>query len=256
MLGISPDATTLARPLNYTTLLSGLIYCTRLVLLESALPYFAHSTLRWSARPRSGQLDRFKRMRPAKMSLGSPAPLDGLFSLRTYGRSLSRSEGPSLRVTWSDDSQMISWENRLMAMNDFRSIGRLVLQRARWCSDRFMYGWTPPYHWSEVKDTLSNIQTGYSFVSDSANGFSGECLKLSRIACLVTNNSPMADNCWDNNRVRQYVGLYRELQKLVMLLIYLHSRSRPRGIDRDQDHGVRHNSYEIMFLNRPGNCTR
>jgi len=98
VLGISPDGTTFARPLNYTPQLSGLIYCMRLILLESTLPRFAHPTLRWPARPTGGQLDKFKQMRIEKMCLGSPAPLDELFSLRAYGRSLSLSEGPSFRV--------------------------------------------------------------------------------------------------------------------------------------------------------------
>ena len=131
VLGISANGTTFARPLNYTSQLSGLIYCARLILLESVLPRFAHPTLEWSARPSSGQLDKLKQMRIEKMCLGSPAPLDELFSLREYRRSLSRSEGPSFRVNWSEDGQVISWEDRSMTMNEFRSIGRSVSERAR-----------------------------------------------------------------------------------------------------------------------------
>ena len=231
VLGISPDGATFARPLNYTSHLSGLIYCIRLILLESSLPRFAHPTLGWPARPSSGQLERLKQMRIDKMCLGSAAPLDELFSLRAYGRSLSRSEGPSFRVNWSEDGQTISWENRSMTMNEFRSIGRAVLDRARWCCYRLMYGWNPPCCWSEVKDTLSNTQAGYSFVSDPANGLSDAYLELSRMACLATSDGLMTDNGWDYGAVRQYVSLHHELQRLIMLLVYLHGGSVPRGTD-------------------------
>jgi len=66
-------------------------------------------------------------------------------------------------------------------------------------------------------------------VSNPANGLSDDYLELLRIACLATNDSLMTDNGWNHAAVRQYVSLYRELQRLNMLLIYLHGGSTPRG---------------------------
>ncbi len=68
-------------------------------------------------------------------------------------------------------------------------------------------------------------------MSDPANGLSDDYLELSRIACLATNDGLMTDDGWDYVAVRQYVSLYRELQRLNMLLIYLHGGSTPRGTD-------------------------
>ncbi len=56
--GLSGDnGAEFARPATYTTHLSGLIYCTRLIILEGILPRVAHEYIGLPARPRRGQLE-------------------------------------------------------------------------------------------------------------------------------------------------------------------------------------------------------
>ncbi|KAF1359098.1 hypothetical protein EJ07DRAFT_80345, partial [Lizonia empirigonia] len=95
VLGMSADGLTFEKASNYTSKLSGLIYCSRLLAIESTLPRFAHQYINWSARPRYNQLDLLNKVRRAKMCLGSQAPMDELLSLRNYGRAISRTDGPS-----------------------------------------------------------------------------------------------------------------------------------------------------------------
>jgi hypothetical protein len=108
ILGISIDGLTFERPSNYTSKLSALIYCSRLLIIESTLPRFAHQYIGWPARPRYNQSEQLNRVRRAKMCLGSQAPMDEFLSLRNYGRAISRSDGPAFRVTWSQDADIVS----------------------------------------------------------------------------------------------------------------------------------------------------
>jgi hypothetical protein len=123
ILGISHDGSTFERAKNYTSKLSALIYCIRMIILEATLPRFAHNKLGRKARPRFAQIDIINETRRRTLCLGSPAPMNELLSLQDYGRVISRSDGPSFRVTWSDDGQIISWDSQHLSMSQFRQVG-------------------------------------------------------------------------------------------------------------------------------------
>jgi hypothetical protein len=42
--------------------------------------------------------------------------MNELLSLRDYGRVIGRSDGPSFRVTWSEDGETVSWDKHNMSM--------------------------------------------------------------------------------------------------------------------------------------------
>jgi hypothetical protein len=52
-----------------------------------------------------------------------------LLSLRSYGRAFSRSNGPSFRVNWSDDSETVSWNDSKIMISQFRGLGTRVHDR-------------------------------------------------------------------------------------------------------------------------------
>jgi hypothetical protein len=108
ILGISTDGSTFERPLNYTLKLSALVYYVRLCLLESTLPRFAYVRNCWKPRPRAGLDTLLNKVRDAHFCYGSATPVGELLSLRAYGRAVSRSDGPTFRVDWSDDSETLN----------------------------------------------------------------------------------------------------------------------------------------------------
>ncbi|KAH8690377.1 hypothetical protein GQ44DRAFT_599121, partial [Phaeosphaeriaceae sp. PMI808] len=75
ILGISQDGSTFERAKNYTSKLSAMIYCVRMIILEATLPRFAHDRLGWRVRPRHGQADLLNEVRRRTLCLGSPAPM-------------------------------------------------------------------------------------------------------------------------------------------------------------------------------------
>jgi len=234
ILGVSTDGSTFKRPRNYTPKLSGLIYCIRLIVLESILPRFAHSFIGWEARPRHGQLDLLNHVRTRKMCLGSQAPMGAFISLRSYGRGLSRSDGPSFHVRWSEDGQEVSWghsQSHRLSMPDFKQISQDVLQSATLLCCRLMYNWQPHFDLETIKDEISNNNAGYSFVSDPANELSDAYLDLSRRACLASFDGLMTDDSWDMDAVKRYLALHHEMLRLLMLLIHLTAGQAARGTE-------------------------
>ncbi|KAL2192243.1 hypothetical protein P885DRAFT_5969, partial [Corynascus similis CBS 632.67] len=91
---ISVDGSWFERASQYTPKLSALIYCARLILLETTLLRFAYHSIGIPARPRHDQLTCLNKIRARAFCLGSQAPVGELLSLRNYGRKLARSDGP------------------------------------------------------------------------------------------------------------------------------------------------------------------
>jgi hypothetical protein len=228
ILGISHDGSTFERAKNYTSKLSALIYCIRMIILEATLPRFAHDRLGWKARPRFGQIDILNEIRRRTLCLGSPAPMNELLSLRDYGRVISRSDGPSFRVTWSEDSQIVSWDDQHLSMSQFRQVGQDPLQATAAICSQLMYGWSPQIDLSQVHDDLSCNTAGYSFVTAPANGLLESYLELSRRASLATVNGLTTDNDWDHKALRRYLDQYVEMTSSMMLLVVLMGGQAPR----------------------------
>jgi hypothetical protein len=99
VLGISQDGSTFKRAKNYTSKLSAMIYCVRMIILEAALPQFAYARLGWKVRLRHRQINLLNEVRKRTLCLESLTLMNELLSLRDYGRVISRSDGPSFRVT-------------------------------------------------------------------------------------------------------------------------------------------------------------
>jgi hypothetical protein len=231
ILGISQDGFTFERAKNYTSKLSALIYCIRMIILEATLPRFAHAGLGWKARPRYGQIDLLNEVRKRSLCLGSPAPMNEFLSLRDYGRVIGRSDGPSFRVTWSEDGQIVSWNNHHLSMAQFRQIGQDSLQATSVVCSQLMHGWSPEVDLSAISDDLSCTAARYSFVTASANGLSESYLELSRRASLATVDGLMTDDDWDHQAVHRYLDRYAELTASLMLLTLLLGGQAPRGTE-------------------------
>ncbi|KAJ6267416.1 hypothetical protein PSV08DRAFT_229224 [Bipolaris maydis] len=221
VLGISHDGSTFERAKSYTSKLSAMIYCVRMIILKATLPRVAHVRLGWTARPRHGQTDLLNEVRKKTLCLGSPAPMNELLSLRDYGRVISRSDGPSFLVTWSEDGQVVSWDNAQLSMAQSRQISHDTLLAASLLCKQLMYGWSPLFDLSCIHDNLACTTAGYSFVTDTANGLAESYLDLSRRASLDTVSGLMTDNDWNRQAVGQYLDQYSAMTELVMLLVYL-----------------------------------
>ena len=119
ILGFNPDATTFLQARAYTSYLSALAYCIRLTVLESTLPRFAHPIVGWPMRPSTDQADRLKDVHAKYLGNTCQAPMGELLSLRSYGRAISRTDGPCFRVRWSGDRQMVSWPGGSLDLAQF-----------------------------------------------------------------------------------------------------------------------------------------
>ncbi|KIV98742.1 uncharacterized protein PV09_09494 [Verruconis gallopava] len=226
---------TFKRPQNYTPKLSALIYCICLCLLEATIPRYAHPLIGWQARPHTGLLSRFNPVRERFMCLGCQALMGELLSLRSYGRAISRSDGPTFRVQWSDDSQTVCWDAGKdvgsLTMDQLRQFGRKSTNSASVSLTRLMYGWVPDIHLKGIRDMISNQKKGYSFVQEPANKLNTAYLDLSSRACLDLINGLIKGDQWNMAAVRRYLQEEVEFLIQMMLVMYLLGGQAPRSPD-------------------------
>lgn len=228
VLGFSASGSSFERPRNYTPKLSGLIYCMRLCALEATLPRFTHRSNDWQARPRIGHVSRLNSIRERYMCFGCQAPMGELLSLRSYGRAFSRSDGPSFRVNWSDDGETVSWSDGILSMKQFRELGARVHNQIAASTSRLMYGWEPQLELKDVRDRMSDHESGYSFIQDPANNLRSRYLDLSSRACLDPIDGLMSGERWNFDAVRRYLKEESSLVLLIFQMLALRAGQAPR----------------------------
>ncbi|KAK4232794.1 hypothetical protein C8A03DRAFT_39574, partial [Achaetomium macrosporum] len=211
VIGLSADGSTYMRPLQYTPKLSALIYCARLVLLETVLPRFSHDYVRIPARPRRHQVERLNKVRRKAFCIGCQAPVGELLSLRGYGRKLARTDGPVFRFRWSDDGQVLSWDDGRISMQQFRALSHDLLRSVTSSTRRLMYDLEPQCDLHTVRDKMSTVAKGYSFVTEPANRLQDAFLALSERACLSRLDGLIGRNGWDQQAVRRYMALHDQM---------------------------------------------
>jgi hypothetical protein len=228
ILGFSVSGLTFERPRNYTTKLSGLIHCMRSCMLEATLPRFEHFSNGWQMRPRTGDLSHLNRVRERYMCFGCQVPISELLSLRSYGRAFFRSNGPSFRVNWSDDSETVSWNDGKIKMSQFRGLGTGAHDRVAAAMSRLMYGLHPDLDLKKLKDRMSNHESGYSFAQDPGNTLNSEYLNLSSRACLDPIDGLISGERWNSDAVRRYLKEESSLLLHIFQLLFLRAGQCPR----------------------------
>ncbi|PWI64591.1 hypothetical protein PCL_09521 [Purpureocillium lilacinum] len=226
-----PEGAEFLRPGQYTTHLSGFIYCARLIMLESVLPRASHDYINIEARPpKGGHLEALQELRRSKMCDGTMSPLGELFGLLAFGTVLRQSDGPTFHFEWSDDGEVISWDgDHRLSMSAFRGLVQTLLQAATKLCRRLMYDWEPPKpDFKRIRDRLSASSTGYSFVTDPANGLADAYLEVLSRACRAPIDgllqwNPGGEGCWDVKAVTKFIERHDELLKMLMLLFHLGS---------------------------------
>ncbi|KAG4277085.1 hypothetical protein FPRO04_14179 [Fusarium proliferatum] len=223
-----PTGDEFLRPHQFTPVLSRLIYCTRLIFLEMTLPRFPHRYAGIPARPSHGHLRRLMPVRTEKMCDGTMSPLGEFLSLLSYGRALSRSEGPVYHFYWSEDDQVLSWDGCLhLSMASFRGLAREALRQATIQCQRLMYDWEPADpDLSGLRDRLSTAKSGYSFVSDPANGLNDAYLELFMRACTssidgILKSRGQFQSLWNAEAAQTYLDAHDASLKTLMVLCYL-----------------------------------
>ncbi|KAL6405859.1 hypothetical protein AUP68_10999 [Ilyonectria robusta] len=222
--GLSPlNGDEYLQPNRFTPILARLIYCTRLILLESVLPCRPHSYVNIPSRPRYGQLKALNAVRTENMCDGTLSPMGEFLSLLSYGHVLRRSQGPAIHFHWSDDGEILSWDGiHQLSMESFRGLAHTALEAATARCRRLMYEWEPDeIDLRHIRDRISTTTQGYSFVTDPANSLEGLHLDLFMRVCIspidgLLKTYSKRESTWDFASAQAYLVAHDDLLRTLM----------------------------------------
>ncbi|KAH8749809.1 hypothetical protein BGZ57DRAFT_1019545 [Hyaloscypha finlandica] len=230
ILGFSMDARSFLPAKRYTPCLSGLIYIQRLLFLEYALPYRAYHYLGIPRRSHLQQHQKLNFVRKRYMIAGSPTPLEEFQNLRDFGRKVARTDTPSFFLRWSDDGQTLFYgDDFSLTMDGFRSLAKHFLLKAEELCEGLMFDLKPAIDLAKVKDDMTNVQSGFSFVQHSKNGLTNAYLELSRRACNACGRGLFERGGWDWKAISLYWKSGETFLEMLMCLLYSLGGQVPRG---------------------------
>ena len=231
IFGFAPNYQQFMLARQFCPALSGLIYVQRLLFLEWSLPLFSYHCIGLQQRPRFGQLEVLKRTCDRYIVAGSPSALAELFSLRSFGYKVSKTEAPAFLLHWSNNDNTVSCAPGLtLSMDGFRQLPEHFIASAEKLGTDLMYGFEPNVVLSRLKDDMVNSKPGYSFVSDPANGLGhGHAQLLSHACSRHGSLSALSGHgSWNWYAVRQYLKLTTKLEEMLFGGLYTSCGQAPR----------------------------
>ncbi|KAF2178763.1 hypothetical protein K469DRAFT_675267 [Zopfia rhizophila CBS 207.26] len=157
---------------NYSYMLAGVVYCTRVIAVEALLPS--------AEREAQGEVDReeFLRKRKDYLGDGSYSPMSEMLSLLAYGKFVALNTGNSGNAFWSRDKKIFYLGGGPIIISQFQQMARDIVAEAEdmlwqellWVADgakRFIV------KLDKIVDNVTFTRRGMSFVKREENGLNG-----------------------------------------------------------------------------------
>jgi hypothetical protein len=207
----------------YTTHLAALIWMSRLVMLEFALPKREYQTLGWKARtsyPDYGS--RLESVRRSYLISGSYRPFSDLVSLLAYGKQCTKVNGRPGAIHWDDDMQSLQIKDIHLRMDDFRQfVQEIIKSLEEILYDDLLFGVAPPsVDLQKLADIMTKTQHGTSFLSEPSNGMQEGYKDLMDLMMNQVEEGKRLlnkDNKWIELKARGYLVAKERFLRLLML---------------------------------------
>ncbi|PON20106.1 hypothetical protein TGAM01_v211029 [Trichoderma gamsii] len=166
------------------------------------------------------------------IAAGSASSLAEMFSLRSFGYSVAKTEGPSFILHWSDDDQVVSLgtELTISMVDQFRTLSGYFISEAEAMAQDLLYGLDPVLNIAEIKDNMTNREVGYSFVKHEENGFQMATRQLlAQLSQPYRHQPPLiAHKGWQWSAVKHYLCMVTRLQESIFGGKYTSGGQTPR----------------------------
>lgn len=230
VLGIDGEMDRLRTAKNYSYMLAGMVYCTRVIAVEGLLPS--------ATRKEQGDADRetFLQLRKRYLADGSYSPISEMLSLLAYGKFVALNAGNSGNVYWSRDKAIFYLGGRPIVISQFQQMARDIVSEAAdmlwqellWVSDpteRFIV------ELDRIVDDVTFTKRGTSFVHREENGLGGglEWMLHRVMQTAASKRLRSGDKGWNVQRVKRYLRRVDSFRELMLAGFHITSGQPGRG---------------------------
>jgi hypothetical protein len=171
VLGIDPEMARLRTAKNYSYMLAGMVYCTRVIAASHLLPDSQRDTETEQDR------DRFIEMRRKYLADGTFTPMSAMISLLAYGKFIGLTAGNSGNAYWSEDKQTFYLNGRPIVVSRFCKMAQELIAEAS--EKLWELCWMEnneervAIDLKQVVDDVTFTKRGLSFVDTPSNNLKG-----------------------------------------------------------------------------------
>jgi superfamily II DNA helicase RecQ len=229
VLGIDTETKRLRTAKNYSYMLAGVVYCTRVLVAEKLLPAAGRDDQTEEHR------DQFLEMRRKYLADGSYSPMSEMISLLAYSKHAALNEGNAGNAYWSPDKKIFYLNGRPIVVERFRKMAQDIqaeVEAQFWelcwvdqAADRFTIDLT------QVVDDLTFTTRGMSFINHPANRLAdGLAWMLSQARSKPGGKQlQTSDGQWRVKKVRQYLLQIDRFLELLLGSVHFTSGQPGRG---------------------------
>jgi hypothetical protein len=179
---------------QFTPILAGFVWVSRLLLLEYTLPLALYPTIPWIAgSTRTNATAYFRRVHARFLCREGLTAISHLFRLLAFGRKIVQKEGPRANISWRPDGQALTlftprgqgWQGQWqqpIQLSSFRQMARVTIRDCHRLVDEIMFGLQPAIDLNILIDNIANSQVGYSYLSEPRNRLQYSFKRLRRLA--------------------------------------------------------------------------
>ena len=232
VLGIDAQTKRLRTAKNYSYMLAGMVYCTRVVAVEAILPS--------STRDQQTSMDRedFLSKRKEFLADGSFSPMSEMLSLLAYGKHIAMTQGNSGNAMWSDDKKTFYLNGKPVVISKFKQMARDLITEAEdmlwkdvlWNKERderFIL------KLDKIVDDVTFTNRGWSFVHRKENGLDNglEWMLEQMMQTAEGRRLRSRDGRWKFAPVKRYVRSVKRFLERLLLACHVTSGQPGRGTE-------------------------
>jgi superfamily II DNA helicase RecQ len=232
ILGIDAENNRLRTGNDYSYMLAGLLYCTRVVGLELMLPSNRRTT---QGVP---EFDAFLEKRKQFLADGSMSAVSNMISLLAYGKHIALNHGNAGGVFWEMERRVMNLHGMRIIMEKFKAmVQRAITDAEEMFWDRLM--WTPDpsdrlvMDIDKLTDDITFRKLGAYFVENRHNGVASKWKDVTMDKMLTSSRGKKMhrNGRWHTRLVREYMREVDKFRKLLLFCIHITGGQPARGTE-------------------------
>ena len=155
---------------NYTTILAGLQFCIRVLMLEHTLPLGERSNM---CQQEINPLPKFKAARAFWLVEGEPSPFNYIHKLLNYGEAASKGMKTRSRIRWSADNKRLYFDGQGLEIERWQLFVHDLLKLAEeMMANQLLFGKAgelPEMDLNSIIDNPNRRESGHYFALETAD---------------------------------------------------------------------------------------
>jgi hypothetical protein len=170
-LGFNVEFRQWRQPQDYTTILAGIQWCIRVIMLEHSLPCAQRDAL--TEKPEANPVEVFRTVRDKWLVDGEGTPFGYIHRLLNYGMAAGRNATTRSRIRWAADDKTLYFDGRALKLSTWIEFVSDLLSDAEklLCEQLFITDGDLPEISLDVVDDPSNHDAGHYWILDDVDAW-------------------------------------------------------------------------------------